>query len=312
VKKKLQVFMSSTYTDMLAERQAAVEAILRAGHIPAGMELFAAGDESQLETIRRWIDDSDVFMLILGGRYGSIEPKSGRSYIELEYEYAIKNKKPLFAAVISDSYLESKIKAAGSSAIETVHGTLLKAFRETVTNKICRFFGDANELKLIVFESLSNFERNEGLAGWIRGTDVLEPKAILEEVSRLQAENAALRSRVEELETFIASDSEGRWQRATASLSDDAKDLLVTAKNADGYILYLQHMGGAALQAANKNFINPENGHREEARWKAALDELRERLLVEAIGSRGETFRLTKRGYEVADEIEATTGNTQA
>ena len=56
--RKLQVFISSTYTDMLAERQAAVEAVLRAGHIPAGMELFAAGDESQLETIRRWIDDS--------------------------------------------------------------------------------------------------------------------------------------------------------------------------------------------------------------------------------------------------------------
>lgn len=67
MKKKLQVFISSTYTDMRAERQAAVEAILRAGHIPAGMELFAAGDESQLETICRWIDDSDVFMLILGG-----------------------------------------------------------------------------------------------------------------------------------------------------------------------------------------------------------------------------------------------------
>src|SRR6266496_3615130 len=102
VKKKLQVFMSSTYTDMLAERQAAVEAILRAGHIPAGMELFAAGDESQLETIRRWIDDSDIFMLMLGGRYGSIEPKSGKSYIELEYDYAAKTKKPLFAAVISE------------------------------------------------------------------------------------------------------------------------------------------------------------------------------------------------------------------
>ena len=56
MKKKLQVFISSTYKDMLVERQAAVEAVLRAGHIPAGMELFAAGDESQLETIRRWIE----------------------------------------------------------------------------------------------------------------------------------------------------------------------------------------------------------------------------------------------------------------
>jgi hypothetical protein len=43
-KKKLQVFVSSTYEDLKEERQVAVESILTAGHIPAGMELFAAGD----------------------------------------------------------------------------------------------------------------------------------------------------------------------------------------------------------------------------------------------------------------------------
>ena len=60
-RKKLQVFVSSTYQDLKAERQAAVEAILSAGHIPAGMELFAAGDKSQMEYIKQWINESDVF-----------------------------------------------------------------------------------------------------------------------------------------------------------------------------------------------------------------------------------------------------------
>jgi predicted Na+-dependent transporter len=50
-KKKLQVFVSSTYMDLREERQAAVEAILTAGHIPAGMKLFAAGDDSQMKVI---------------------------------------------------------------------------------------------------------------------------------------------------------------------------------------------------------------------------------------------------------------------
>ena len=59
-RKKLQVFVSSTYADLKEERQAAVEAILSARHIPAGMELFAAGDKSQMEVIKRWIDESDV------------------------------------------------------------------------------------------------------------------------------------------------------------------------------------------------------------------------------------------------------------
>lgn len=98
-RKKLQVFVSSTYDDLKKERQAAVEAILTAGHIPAGMELFTAGDESQMEVIKQWIDESDVYLLILGGRYGSIEPKSGKSYIHLEYEYAIEKGKPFFACV---------------------------------------------------------------------------------------------------------------------------------------------------------------------------------------------------------------------
>jgi uncharacterized protein DUF4062 len=84
LRRKLQVFVSSTFTDLIEERQAAVAAILKAGHIPAGMELFIAGDKSQMQTIERWIDESDVYMLILGGRYGSVEPSSGISYTELE------------------------------------------------------------------------------------------------------------------------------------------------------------------------------------------------------------------------------------
>jgi hypothetical protein len=53
MKRKLQVFVSSTYSDLIDERQAAVAAILKAGHIPAGMELFTAGDKSQMKTIER-------------------------------------------------------------------------------------------------------------------------------------------------------------------------------------------------------------------------------------------------------------------
>jgi len=88
-KRKLQVFVSSTFIDLKEERQTAVQAILEAGHIPVGMELFIARDESQWDIIKEWIDESDVYMLIIGGRYGSIEPKSGKSYTHLEYEYAL-------------------------------------------------------------------------------------------------------------------------------------------------------------------------------------------------------------------------------
>ena len=308
MKRKLQVFVSSTFSDMRPERQASVEAILSAGHIPAGMELFAAGDESQLETIRRWIDDSDVFMLILGGRYGSIEPKSGKSYTELEYEYAAKTKKPLFATVINETYLTEKVKAVGPDAMERTNGHLLNAFRDLVTKKICRFFGDLNELKLIVFQSLEHFDRIEDLSGWIRGSDVVDQKATLEQVARLQAENAELLRKLKELEAGAAlSSKSGRQNAMAAALSEDAKSLLVAAKASAGQITYEQYGGGRSLiEAGDKDFINPKNP-REEARWKAAIDELCVNRLLEDPGPGAEVFTMSKRGYDVADEIEAKT-----
>jgi len=63
LKRKLQVFISSTFQDLITDRQAGVSATLKAGHIPAGMELFTSGDKSQLDTIRNWIDESDVYLL---------------------------------------------------------------------------------------------------------------------------------------------------------------------------------------------------------------------------------------------------------
>lgn len=171
-RKKLQVFVSSTFSDLRVERQAAVEAILSAGHIPAGMELFAAGDESQMEAIRRWIDESDVFLLILGGRYGSIEPSTGKSYIQLEYEHALAVGKPLFAVVIQNDALEAKIKEFGSGVIETENTTALRAFRATVLSRMVRFWTDPRDIKLAIMETLSDFGRRDELEGWIRGDSV--------------------------------------------------------------------------------------------------------------------------------------------
>jgi len=195
-KKKLQVFVSSTYTDLHEERQAAVQAILTAGHIPAGMELFAAGDETQMNVIKRWIDESDVYMLILGGRYGSIESKSQKSYIHLEYEYAVEKGKPLFAVVIDESYLEEKVKKDGLRAIEKDHSEKLKEFRELVCSKMVRFWKDPKDIKLAVMETMADFSNREELIGWIPGNEAVNASVIADELARLAKENADLREKI--------------------------------------------------------------------------------------------------------------------
>ena len=174
--KKLQVFVSSTYTDLKEERQAAVEAILDAGHIPAGMELFKAGNESQLKTIKKWIDESDVYMLILGGRYGSIEEKSGKSYTQLEYEYALSKNIPVFAVILSDSFLSKKINLLTlSNTIEQKSPDKYQSFKSLVMSKIIRMVDDCKDIKMAVYSAINEFNLEYNLTGWTR---TLPPKKI--------------------------------------------------------------------------------------------------------------------------------------
>jgi Domain of unknown function (DUF4062) len=222
-RKKLQVFVSSTYEDLKEERQAAVEAILSAGHIPAGMELFAAGDETQMRVIERWIDESDVFLLILGGRYGSIEPTSGKSYVQLEYEYAQKQNKPFFAVVIDGDHLEQKVLKHGSAMMEKKNPQALEIFRDQVTSKLIRFFRDPRDIKLAVYETLNDFSRRDELIGWVPGNQV-NSGAVAEELARSAKENAELRKRVSELEGSGEAENQQHFQSLEPRIGEVISD----------------------------------------------------------------------------------------
>jgi hypothetical protein len=201
--KKLQVFISSTYSDLKAERQAAVEAILKAGHIPAGMELFTAGDESQLQTIYRWIKSSDVYMLILGGRYGSIEQKTSLSYIELEYDFAVTNGLPFFSIVMTESQLSKRAQSNALAFIEKENPEGLKQFREKVLSKTSSFFDDPKDIKLAVHETLNEFNSRYSLKGWVPGNEVPDPTPLYQEITSLKMERDNLRTNYESVKTEI-------------------------------------------------------------------------------------------------------------
>ena len=72
MEKKYQIFISSTYKDLIEARSKVRDAILSMMHFPVGMEMFNAADEEQWEIIQETIDSSDYYVLILGQRYGSV------------------------------------------------------------------------------------------------------------------------------------------------------------------------------------------------------------------------------------------------
>lgn len=204
--KKLQVFVSSTYTDLIEERQAAVEAILDTGHIPAGMELFKAGNESQLQTIYKWIDESDVYMLILGGRYGSIEPKSGKSYTQLEYEYALNKNIPVFALVLSESFLTNKInspKLGLSNVMEQKAPSKYQAFKSFVMSKIIKEVDDCKDIIIQVHATLNEFSHKYNLIGWVRNVYENNNAELLKNNALLIKENNNLTKKINKLQNQI-------------------------------------------------------------------------------------------------------------
>jgi hypothetical protein len=91
-----QVFLSSTFSDLEEERREISNTLAKAGFLVAGMELFPASDEEQMSYIKRIIDRSDYYVVIIGGRYGSLA-SDGQGYTEKEYEYAVSKRIPVLA-----------------------------------------------------------------------------------------------------------------------------------------------------------------------------------------------------------------------
>src|SRR5204862_6883219 len=101
------VFISSTFSDLSEERKAAIEAIFDRGHIPIALERFSPADESDLQVIQNAMANSQIYILILGHRYGDIVPGGNVSFTELEYDLA--QERGLFALVfIMDEVLATE------------------------------------------------------------------------------------------------------------------------------------------------------------------------------------------------------------
>ena len=167
--KKYQIFVSSTYKDLREARQRVMFALLEMNCIPAGMELFPAADESQWKIIRRVIDECDYYLLILGGRYGSIAPGAdGISYTEMEYRYALGRGIPILRFPHGDP----KSLLAGEEERKGEEGKWgkLEAFRAFVHDGgTVKHWSTPDELYGKVSSTLAPLLAKSGRPGWVRG-----------------------------------------------------------------------------------------------------------------------------------------------
>lgn len=191
---KYQVFVSATFEDIRAEREEVFWAVMRARQIPAGMELFSAADDRGWRTITRAIDDSDYYIVVVAGRYGSIDPEHGISWTEREYRYARSRGLKCLAFIQDESTIVATKMDRGPDAaalqdhLRRFKGDLAGSHlvkRWTTKEDLAAKVGDA--LRNVMVDDEADGARPRG---WVRGGDVM---ATSEELARLSRENHELR-----------------------------------------------------------------------------------------------------------------------
>lgn len=165
--KRYQVFISSTYKDLKEERRAVSESIIDLKCFPASMEYFPARSQEQFEYIKKIIDESDYYILVLAGRYGT-PAEDGISYTEKEYDYALEKGIPILVFV-----RKSIDDLTGDNIEISIEGKYkLEQFRKkAMKNRLVKEWLNAEELRYAVSLSLrAEFDENPQ-KGWVRAKE---------------------------------------------------------------------------------------------------------------------------------------------
>lgn len=187
--KKYQVFISSTYVDLIDERRKILDILLMADCIPAGMEAFVASDLEQFEVIKKVIDLCDYYVLIIGKRYGSINSNTKISYTEMEYNYAKEKGIPVLVFAIGDNvHLPDEKVETDSAKIEC-----LKSFKEeAMSNRLASIWETSadlcGQLAIAIMRAKSEIDR----PGWQRAVD-FDEIGLRREIMKLKEENEKIK-----------------------------------------------------------------------------------------------------------------------
>lgn len=175
LKRREQVFVSSTYVDLKEERQAVSQMLLKLNCFPSGMELFPASDDDSWTLIRRVIDESDYYLVVVGGRYGSMNSRFDLSYTEMEFDYALQKRKPVVAFLhrSPEDIPQRKIELAANKRKR------LEAFRRKLQEHgVVAYWSTPEDLNAEVAVSLVSLRNTHPAVGWVRGEVVATPEVL--------------------------------------------------------------------------------------------------------------------------------------
>lgn len=192
--KRYQVFLSSTYLDLIEERARVLRELAKDDFIATGMEYFPAIDEEQFEFIKNIIAGADYYVCIVAAKYGSLAP-DGVSYSEKEYDFACQLGIPVIALLrqnITD--LPADLRESEPARIRA-----LESFRGRLgSGRLVAYWRDETELCLQLLASLRATIKKFPRAGWIRG-GYDPPEVQARKINDLESRSELLKAELEKI-----------------------------------------------------------------------------------------------------------------
>ena len=168
-----KVFVSSTFKDLEEERLKVMTTIVSSGHLPIGMEQFPAAPIEAWDYIKLLIDNSDYYLLLLAGKYGTIHPGTGKSYTQMEYEYAVEKEVPIIFLTYYDIDSLPMAKCEADPDIREK----LESFRKQASGKLRKTWKNIDDLAHQVQTSLERTIELCPRVGWVRADAVTKSKS---------------------------------------------------------------------------------------------------------------------------------------
>lgn len=211
--RRYQVFLSSTFEDLKDDRNAVIESLLTLNCFPIGMELFPAADIKQFTYIKKVIDSSDYYILLIGGCYGSLA-EDDISYTEKEFDYAVEKGVPILVFIKDNS-------AITKDKTQFEHSEKLNNFITKASNgRLRQKYTTLDSLKCQVLTSFPQNIEISPRAGWIKG-DAVTDNTYLEELNNLRKDAEEKDKVIDELMNKITT-----LRKITENLENDENELI--------------------------------------------------------------------------------------
>ncbi|MDR3665306.1 MAG: DUF4062 domain-containing protein [Ignavibacteriaceae bacterium] len=218
--KVYKIFISSVGSLLIHERNVIRDDIWKSGHLPIAMEGFtSSSNEYSIDAVIKYLDNSDVVIIVLSHLYGSIinglngkscqlkrpcnKCKGGDcciSYTHFEYLYSIEKKKLVFCIVDNNfenfTIFSEKIKkepeALKLSTLYHRYNEANKTFINEVNDKFRFDYSNDISLNNAMLRINSFISKNDKLIGLVNGTMIDELDSSRVEITKLRNENEKL------------------------------------------------------------------------------------------------------------------------